>query len=136
MKIKEIGKKIKATVAAVLLAIATALGLYSVAADPVWTVSASMPTEYTSNQALPLSDLATMTVVWKVGAGAVQTKVVTVTQATVSTTIPKELGSTCVAAFVTTKATALVPNVSSAQTADVCVVNAGIPKTPTNIQVQ
>lgn len=106
-------------------------------ADPVYTVSATMPTEYTSGAALPLSDIASMTVTYTVNGGALQSKTVTTLQATTITTVPKQLGTTCFQVYVTTKATAAGPNASSSMTPEppVCLLMAGIPRAPSNVQV-
>lgn len=139
MSIRKFFTRVRAAIVGAVMAVLAAIGIYNNAETqtPTWNVSATMPTQYMDNSALPVTDLASYTVVWKLNGGATQTKVVsTGIAATVSTTIPKELGTTCVAMFVTTKATARSPNSSSTQTADVCATFAGIPKVPTDLAVQ
>jgi hypothetical protein len=103
-------------------------------AAPTYAVTWLLPTQYNSGLALPASDIASTTVVYKLNGGAAVLKVVTAP--TTSTTIPKDLGVTCVAAFVTTTATAAAPNTAGSQTADICMTLAGIPNAPTGLTVQ
>ncbi len=116
------------TVAAILAACSKADS-----AAPTYAVSWTMPTQYTSGITLPLSDIASTTVVYKLNGGAPTTKVVTAPAT--STTIPKDLGITCVAVFVTTTATAVAPNAAGIQTPDACVTLAGTPNAPTGLTV-
>jgi hypothetical protein len=87
---------------------------------------------------LPLADLANMTVVYTVNGGAQQTKVVPATSSRVSTTIPRGLGETCIWVFVTTSATALMPNTSNEMVATTppCKSMAGKPGPVTNATLE
>lgn len=116
---------------AALAALLAGLGIV-IAADPTYSVSLTLPTQYTDGSALPLSALTSYTVAYRVGSGAVATKVVNgpFVALNQNTTIPKNLGVTCASAFVNVGA------VASAATADVCVTNTGPPMPPTGLAVQ
>lgn len=135
MSVKSIGKKIRAALVAVALAVAGFFGYHPAeSADPTWAVSLTLPSQYTGNSALPLSALTSYTVAYKApGASTYTTKVVNgpFTQANQSTTIPKELGQTCLNVFVNVGAVA-----SAATAPDVCVSYTGPPKPPSNLTVQ
>lgn len=144
MGIRSTFRRVRATVVRALLAIASALGIYTAvqAQAPIYTVTATMPTEYVGGAALPLDHLATWTISYSLNGGALQTKVVPVTAANMSTTIPKAIGTTCVQVFVTTKGAAPVPtdsrNSSSGMVPEppICVQFNGGPKSPSNTAVQ
>jgi hypothetical protein len=129
--------RVRKKLTAVILAFGAALGIYTMAQQPIYTVTATMPTVYTTSQALPLADIASWTVTWRVDGGAVQTKVVNAPlTATMQTTIPKVVGTTCVISFVTATATALSPNSVGLPTAEVCKTLAGSPGAPTGQTLQ
>jgi hypothetical protein len=134
MTIKTRLTAVRKWIAGVVLSIAAALGIYVNAQAPVYQVSLTLPSQYTDNSALPLSALTSYTVAYKAaGASTYTTKVVNgpFTQANQSTTIPKELGQTCINAFVNVGAVA-----SAATSPDVCPTFTGPPKAPTNLTVQ
>lgn len=128
--LKRTWKKITAAFAALL----AALGIYigAVAQPATYAVTLTLPSQYVDTSALPLTAITSYTVAYKVGTGAVQTKVVNgpFTSRDQATTIPKALGTTCANAFVNVGA------IASSATADVCVSNNGGPMPPTNLQVQ
>jgi hypothetical protein len=122
------------------LILAAALAVCALAAcskaesqSPTYAVSLTLPNQYTDGSALPLSDLTSYTIAYKVGAATTYTtKAVNgpFTAAIQSTTIPKALGQTCVNAFVN------VGTSASSATPDICVTYTGPPRAPTNLQVQ
>lgn len=132
---KNYWNRFKKWVAAATLALLVSLGLYTpdgTTQTPTYTVSLSLPTANTDGSSLPVSQVTSYTVAYKVGAGAYTTKVVNgpFTGVTQSTTIPKAFGTTCVNASVTANG-----QVSAASAPDVCVTTVAPPNPPSNVAV-
>lgn len=131
MKIKQTLRRTWGGIVAAVLAVLGSIGLYQSAQTqtPTYTISWTLPTQYTDGSAINATDIASTTVEWRLGAAAWQSKFL---QAPVtSTTVPKLQGTTCVRASVTMK-----DNQQSDTTPEVCVTLAGRPKPPSNLQAQ
>lgn len=136
MSIKTSWNRFKKWVAAGVLAVLASIGLYTpdgTTQTPTYSVSLTLPTANTDGSALPVSQITSYTVAYKVGAATTYTtKVVNgpFTGTAQSTTIPKAFGTTCANAFVTANG-----QVSAATAPDVCVTTVAPPNPPTNVQV-
>ena len=126
-------KKWAAGAALALLAI---FGLYTpdgTTQTPTYAVTLTLPNANSDGSALPVSQITSYTVAYKVGAAATYTtKVVNgpFTGANQSTTIPKAFGTTCANAFVIANG-----QTGAATSPDVCVTNTAPPNPPSNLTV-
>lgn len=133
---KNFWNKIKRWTAAAALAVLGFLGFYTqdgTTQTPTYTVSLTLPTQNTDGSSLPVSQITSYTVAYKVGVAATYTtKVVNgpFTNVNQSTTIPKAFGTTCANAFVTANG-----QVSAATSPDVCVTAVAPPNPPSNVAV-
>jgi hypothetical protein len=120
--------------AAALLALTQISGCTPANAQtPTYAVSLTLPSQNTDGSALPLSQITSYTVAYKVGAAVTYTtKVVTgpFTNAAQSTTIPKAFGTTCANAFVIANG-----QTSAATAPDVCATNTAPPSPPSGLTV-
>lgn len=133
---KDIWNRFKKWAAAAAIAVLGFLGLYTqdgTTQTPTYAVTLTLPSLNTDGSALPVSQITSYTIAYKVGAAATYTtKVVPgpFTSVTQATTTPKVFGTTCFNAFVTAN------GMNSAATApDLCLTFTAPPNPPTNLQV-
>ncbi|MGC3959581.1 MAG: hypothetical protein QM813_17025 [Verrucomicrobiota bacterium] len=135
MSIKTAFKKARAWVTGAVLALLASIGLYHPVESqtPAYTVTLTLPTQRADNSALPLSQIASYTVAYKVGAGAYTLKVVNgpFTTLAQTTTTPRVFGTTCHNVYVTDTGGL----VGAATSPDICVTTNAPPNPPSNVTV-
>lgn len=136
MTMKNIWNKIKRWTIGAVAALLAAIGLYTqdgTTQTPTYAVSLTLPTQNTDGTSLPVAQITSYTVAYKLnGATTYTTKVVNgpFTGTAQSTTIPKAFGQTCAHAFVIANG-----QTSAATSPDVCVTAVAPPNPPSNVAV-
>lgn len=117
---------------AALLALMQVSGCAPASAQtPTYAVTLTLPSQNTDGSSLPLSQITSYTVAYKVGAAATYTTKVVAgpfTNASQNTTIPKAFGTTCANAFVIANG-----QTSAATAPDVCATNTAPPNPPSGL---
>lgn len=126
--------KLIAAIAVTMLGVLAMEGCTKATAQtPTYSVSLTLPSQNTDGSSLPVSQITSYTIAYKVGAATTYTtKVVNgpFTVLTQTTTIPKPFGTTCANAYVTANGMT-----SAATSPDVCVTNLAPPSPPSSLTV-